>query len=189
MTVGVRSLLAAGAVGALWILVGCSALIDDEQTAVPTDVDVHDELVDGGQPADVADCVVRLAEDQIDRNTYDAVLEAELISACVAARATLDGESTGGLAGSAPQNMAFAEDEPYDYGDDPTLDRLWDACQQGSGQACDDLFSAAPFNSGYEDFGLSCGDRPDILRCTDLDQLDEGPIPEVYLQSQDGDDT
>jgi len=48
---------------------------------------------------------------------------------------------------------------PYDYGDDPYLDGLWDACDAGDMQACDDLFRDSPFGSIYEDFGDSCGNR------------------------------
>jgi hypothetical protein len=56
------------------------------------------------------------------------------------------------------------------YGDDPGLDQLWDACAAGSGKACDDLYYAAPIDSEYENFGYSCGDRPDVIICTELDE-------------------
>jgi len=45
------------------------------------------------------------------------------------------------------------------YGDDPELDKLWDACEGGEMQACDDLFFQSPFGSDYEAFGNSCGRR------------------------------
>ena len=45
------------------------------------------------------------------------------------------------------------------YGDDPELDALWDACQAGSGAACDDLYWESEFGSAYEDFGSTCGNR------------------------------
>jgi hypothetical protein len=47
------------------------------------------------------------------------------------------------------------------YGDDPELDALWDACEAGDGEACDDLFLEAPTDSDYGDFGFTCGDRYD----------------------------
>ncbi|MDA2986204.1 MAG: hypothetical protein O2789_00555 [Actinomycetota bacterium] len=51
-----------------------------------------------------------------------------------------------------------------EYGSDPELDQLADACA-GSGEeaadACSDLWAAAPAGSGYEDYGDSCGARPD----------------------------
>ena len=54
---------------------------------------------------------------------------------------------------------------PANLGDDPILDDLWHRCQQGSGAACDQLFDQSPVGSAYEAFGVSCGNRPDILRC------------------------
>jgi len=48
------------------------------------------------------------------------------------------------------------------YGDDPELDALWDACEAGSGTACDDLYWDSPGGSAYEEFGTTCGGRVDI---------------------------
>ncbi|NCG38259.1 MAG: hypothetical protein GWP48_12165 [Actinobacteria bacterium] len=45
------------------------------------------------------------------------------------------------------------------YGDDPELDKMWDACERGQMQACDDLFFESPIGSDYEAFGNSCGRR------------------------------
>lgn len=45
------------------------------------------------------------------------------------------------------------------YGSDPELDVLWDACANGDGAACDDLYWASPIDSDYERFALTCGDR------------------------------
>ncbi|WP_147796629.1 DUF4190 domain-containing protein [Cellulomonas sp. Y8] len=45
------------------------------------------------------------------------------------------------------------------YGDDPELDALWDACQGGSGTACDDLYWASDLGTEYESFGSTCGNR------------------------------
>ena len=45
------------------------------------------------------------------------------------------------------------------YGDDPALDALWDACEAGDAQACDDLYMDSPLGSEYEEFGGSCGGR------------------------------
>lgn len=45
------------------------------------------------------------------------------------------------------------------YGDNPVLDRLWDACASGDGQACDDLYFDSATGTEYERFGLTCGDR------------------------------
>lgn len=53
-------------------------------------------------------------------------------------------------------------DEAYTYGDDAVLDDLWDACDAGDGQACDDLFFQSPVDSEYETFGNTCGGRFDL---------------------------
>ena len=45
------------------------------------------------------------------------------------------------------------------YGDDPELDLLWDACETGDGDACDDLYLQTPIGSEYEEFGYTCGRR------------------------------
>ena len=44
---------------------------------------------------------------------------------------------------------------------DATLDALWDGCEGGDMDACDELYSDSPFGSEYEDFGDSCGGRTD----------------------------
>lgn len=49
--------------------------------------------------------------------------------------------------------------EPFTYGDDAYLDGLWDACEGGDMQSCDDLFFDSPFDSEYEEFGDTCGGR------------------------------
>jgi hypothetical protein len=50
-------------------------------------------------------------------------------------------------------------DEPMSYGEDPELDALWDACADGDGAACDELYYISPVNSDYEEFGNTCGGR------------------------------
>lgn len=55
--------------------------------------------------------------------------------------------------------------EPCEYGDDPELDRLWDACAQGDGSACDRLYYDSAFDTRYEQFGNTCGDRDLIIPC------------------------
>ncbi|MGY6502570.1 MAG: S1C family serine protease [Acidimicrobiales bacterium] len=45
------------------------------------------------------------------------------------------------------------------YGDDSTLDVLWDACEDGDFEACDDLWYLSPAGSDYEEFGDTCGQR------------------------------
>lgn len=50
-------------------------------------------------------------------------------------------------------------DGPCEYGDDAALDALWDACETGDFNACDELYFDSPFDSVYEAFGDTCGDR------------------------------
>ncbi|HEY0188941.1 MAG TPA: DUF4190 domain-containing protein [Cellulomonas sp.] len=45
------------------------------------------------------------------------------------------------------------------YGDDTTLDALWDSCAAGDMTDCDSLYSTSPQDSDYESFGITCGDR------------------------------
>jgi hypothetical protein len=45
------------------------------------------------------------------------------------------------------------------YGSDPALDELWDQCEDGDYQACDDLYNESPSGSEYEEFADTCGNR------------------------------
>lgn len=62
---------------------------------------------------------------------------------------------------------------PSTLGDDDRLDKLWTQCSDGWGYACDRLFEEAPLGTDYEQFGVSCGDRPLVLHCQS--ELDERP--------------
>lgn len=50
-------------------------------------------------------------------------------------------------------------DDPYTYGDDETLDWLWDRCAAGDMVACDELYDQAPYDSEYSFIGETCGER------------------------------
>src|SRR3546814_14818810 len=43
------------------------------------------------------------------------------------------------------------------YGSDPELDELWDACEDGDWEACDDLYMQSDVGSEYEEFGDKIG--------------------------------
>lgn len=59
------------------------------------------------------------------------------------------------------------------YGEDPLLDLLWEACDGGNSQACDELFWNAPTASGYGEFGRTCGGLlPDGTGGRCFDELD-----------------
>lgn len=42
---------------------------------------------------------------------------------------------------------------PDEYGDDPFFDDLWDRCEAGEFDACEDLYYESPFGSAYETYG------------------------------------
>lgn len=54
---------------------------------------------------------------------------------------------------------------PQSYGDDPTLDALYDDCEAGDDDACGELFLTSPFGSQYEEFGSTCGGRSQDEEC------------------------
>ncbi len=57
------------------------------------------------------------------------------------------------------------------YGDDPEMDLLWDMCEVGDGEACDQLFFISPFGSDYEEFGNTCGFRFELSTVLCADEL------------------
>ena len=46
-----------------------------------------------------------------------------------------------------------------EFGEDAALDNLARACQDGDWESCDDLYYQSAFDSGYEDYGDTCGGR------------------------------
>lgn len=59
-------------------------------------------------------------------------------------------EATQGSGGSNPSR-------PADYGNNPRLDNLYDACAGGDATACENLYLEAPVNSEYESFAIQQG--------------------------------
>lgn len=45
------------------------------------------------------------------------------------------------------------------YGDDAVLDLLWDACEAGNNQTCDELTATSPEGSDYQRHGRTCAGR------------------------------
>jgi hypothetical protein len=45
------------------------------------------------------------------------------------------------------------------YGDNPTLDALYDSCAAGDGAACDELYWSSSVDTEYEQFAVTCGNR------------------------------
>lgn len=123
------------------------------------------ELVEAGASPEVADCVVRLARQELRVGPIDELTRDELLLTCERTQALLDGADEADGA----DRLAFV-DGPDTFGDDPALDSLWRGCEEGSGAACDELFEQAPVGSDYERFGVSCGDRDEMLFCSELDE-------------------
>jgi hypothetical protein len=53
----------------------------------------------------------------------------------------------------------FAPEPGFAYGDNPTMDTLYDECAEGVGASCDVLYQQSGVRTEYESFGLTCGNR------------------------------
>lgn len=149
------------------VLVGCSAL--DEELVTDWSTEAEQALVAEEIDADVVTCVLRIAADDLERGPLSAAETDELVRSCQSARDALKPV----IEDAVPDTELALTDIAWNFGDDSALDELWSACEEGSGSACDDLFEQSPLGSAYEEFGVSCGDRPDVLHCSELDQTEE----------------
>lgn len=147
------------------IAVGCSS---SEPTPLSVSADeVVLAYVDGGMSADVADCLVGLGRRQFDLESLlpDAVsaenelLLDEMRRSCADAVDALSEEDLG--------EQADFDSGPFNVGDDMYLDELYAGCAAGDGADCDELWEEAPVGSAYEAYGVTCGNRPEILDCTE----------------------
>ena len=145
-------------------VVGCSETVPELTMDERLD-QARTQLVADGVTPEVATCVVRLARHDLRIGALDDLTRDELVRSCERAQVVLNG---GG--GAAPDDSLAFTEGPDTLGDDPTLDALWRSCEEGSGAACDQLFTEAPTGSDYEWFGVSCGDRDEILHCSELDE-------------------
>lgn len=153
-------------VAAVLAVVGCAGCSDPppELTVDQRIQQAEAELVEAGASPEVADCVMRLARQDLRSGPIDDLTRDELLLSCQRTQALLEGDD----AVEDPDALASV-DGPDTLGDDPVLDSLWRSCQDGSGTACDELFQQAPVGSDYERFAVSCGDRDDVLHCSELD--------------------
>ena len=76
------------------------------------------------------------------------------------------------------------------YGDNAELDALWDACADGDGEACDELYWTSAVGSEYEAFGDTCGERfPDgALTCAQAMGAEDIPDADDTAGGDYGDD-
>lgn len=147
------------------VAVGCSDPAPPE-ARVSTD-DVVLAYVDEGMDADVADCLVGLGSREFELGALlpgaaaseDALLLDELVRSCTDAVAALSEEDLA-------ERTSF-DTGPFNVGDDLYLDGLYADCTQGNGAACDQLWEESPVGSIYESYGVSCGNRLEILDCTE----------------------
>ena len=122
---------------------------------------------------DQAGCYV----DRVHAEVGDAYLAADahpsddVVARLTAIRVDCVGIANLGVEGTAP-SAAGADvpstesgNLPRRFGDDATLDQLYRACRDGTGQACDQLFTQAPVGSDYESFAVTCGNRTRELSC------------------------
>lgn len=148
---------------ALLALGGCASR-DTVPSVEELSSELTSELLAEGHETGVVECVVDLAQRRFRSGELDAVTRDELVRGCTQAR-----EVEVAVDAPPPTTDSLAFTEPIGRGDDPALDALWDRCAAGSGAACDELFAQAPLGSDYETFGLTCGERDDVLDCAELD--------------------
>lgn len=117
-----------------------------------------DELIGGDNPAFNG---MLEGSDEIDAGMMTAMFD--VFAECDIPLESLMG---GGIPGATPGSSSDGQS----YGDDPTLDAMWDACEGGDGEACDDLYFQSALGSEYEEFGDTCGgrfERGDVLCSTE----------------------
>lgn len=151
--------------------------------AVPvTADDAIASLASDGHADDVAECIVGLVTGRVDPAALVGDIQLTAADELAIDEATKNCELATELLSEdvePPSDLAF-DALPQNYGDDADLDRLWDDCADGLGEACDSLWEEAPIGSGYERFGVTCGERFEILNCTaDMNDLEEGDQPDV----------
>lgn len=160
-------LVALGALALLPALGGWAWSTAPEEKPDPA-AELVEYLADGGERGDVIQCVLRLAGDDLRLGPLDPAAQRELLAGCRTARHELE-RIEALIEQPEPAGPDDWPDAIDTLGDDPRLDELWLDCETGSGRACDLLFGEAPPGSTYEAFGLTCGDRPDLLHCAELD--------------------
>lgn len=161
---------------ALFVLAACSDSAEPEPISAGELIELH---VEDGVDEDVATCAISILVDDTDpevlrpddeRSPVQELLMEETFTACGLANGLLD------EADDEPGELAFSN-EPQTYGDDVGLDALWDRCAQGDGAACDELWLISPVGSVYEQFGVTCGERLDVLNCTEELVLEPDWVP------------
>lgn len=168
MTLEPRRFVRSGVVAAMGAVLFLSGCTDGVEVAEPTLEAVVLANTDAGMDRSVAECVAGIGSrelplsvlvPEVERTPTQSRLIDELVDSCEEASAFVLNEP------AEPDTLAF-DVGPYTLGDDPGFDRLWERCELGDGEACDELWEAAPVGSDYERFGVTCGDRDQLLDCS-----------------------
>ncbi len=151
------------------VLVVLSSCTDGSEIVQPTAEEVVAAHVESGMDQTVADCLVGIGMQEVsglamlpdaERTESEAIIVDVLTTSCEEASAFVVEKDP------EPERLAF-EDGPFTFGDDPIFDQLWEACEAGDGIACNQLWETSPVGSDYEHFGVTCGNRDQILDCSD----------------------
>ncbi|MEO1062237.1 MAG: hypothetical protein AAFZ07_12525 [Actinomycetota bacterium] len=126
---------------------------DDEEAAFEA---LGEFLVQGDQLEAAGERVERYASEECGVALDDIDADADADAGADDDADTASEEDADGDLGLGDTDL-FDGDGPDTYGDDPSLDALWDDCAGGDLAACDTLYLTTPIGSDYEDFGSTCG--------------------------------
>jgi hypothetical protein len=185
-----RGLLIGGAILAAVVVAVIAFMAlggDDDESDVRTQLAAQFRG-NSGLSDDQADCVADHVVDEIGADRFEDVdfdadeppaeLADDLFAAATGSLEACDIDPAD-FAGTGDDDADDDDDASGDvdgYGDDDELDALYDDCEAGDYQACDDLYNQSPSGSAYEDFGDTCGERNEP----------QGFCVDVY--DEDGDD-
>lgn len=162
------------------IIVIAAACSGEEQQAL-TQNEIVEVLLADGVDEDIVSCAAGTYKD----DSFDPILVVDLDE--VQRFVTRCEESAEALIALRERSqeaseLAFVDDQPFSFGDDPALDLLWSECEQGEGNSCDELFDVSALGSEYEQFGLTCGNRDTVLDCEDLNDPESlQPVPQIAV--------
>lgn len=168
-------------VGLAFVVSGCTS---DGEVGAPGIDAVVAANTEAGMDNEVARCLAGIGSQELstsvlmpdaERTASEARLVEELTISCEEASAFVLDEPI------EPDTLAF-DDQPFTFGDDPTFDRLWEQCEAGDGAACDRLWETAPVGSEYERFGVTCGERDQLLDCSE--ELSEETVEAIDAAAQ-----
>ena len=143
-------------------------LVEDGLTSTQADCVIADLAEIGLTPGDITD--EALGDDEVPEEAVDVMVgcimgrdASSLLDGVDVSDVDIDLGEPGGdvdLAAIQSDFARFADDTTSGaYGDDASLDALWDECEAGDAGSCDDLFWSSPLGSTYEAFGMTCGGR------------------------------